>query len=376
MFNPERLKLARERRKLTQKAFALALGWDPKTINRYESGEVEPAPPYIVAMAEYLAFPVNFFLGADVDPPVEDAISFRALRAMPARDRHAAIAAGAFAFMVSDWVERRFELPVADVPEFKESGDPETAARMVRELWLLGEKPIRNVVHLLEAKGVRVFSLREEAECVDAFSTWRRNVPFIYLSSAKTAERSRFDAAHELGHLVLHRHGGPQGGRVAEDQANRFASAFLMSRADVLARLPRVHTLSQIVEGKRRWGVSVAALNYRLHQLGVTSDWQFRTFCIQINERFRRLEPHAMARETSQVWEKVFGELRGEGVGKHTIARDLALPVVEVENLVFRLTNMQSIDGAAASSSGKSRAKLTLVPPTEETILERAAAER
>ncbi len=360
MFNPARLTLARRRRKYTKKGLAEALGLDQKTVIRYESGEVEPPAQVIHQLAGVLAFPNSFFFGTDIDEPMADAVSFRALRTIPARDRDAAVAAGALAYLVANWVDARFELPSAAMPEYKEASDPESAARTLRQEWGLGERPIRNMVHLLEAKGVRVFSLRDEARAVDAFSMWRRDVPFVFLSSAKTAERSRFDAAHELGHLVLHRHGGP-GGRVAEDQANHFGSAFLMPRSDVLARLPRLHRLDQIVHAKQRWGVSVAALNYRLHQLGVTSEWQYRTFCIQINERrFHVTEPQPMIREMSQVWEKVFAALKGEGIGKHTIARDVALPVSELENLLFMLTRMQGIEGTGAVVSAP-RGKLSLV---------------
>jgi hypothetical protein len=47
--------------------------------------------------------------------------------------------------------------------------------------------------------------------------------------------RGRFDAAHELGHLVMHGHERPLPGPEAEREANQFASAFLMPRADVVA---------------------------------------------------------------------------------------------------------------------------------------------
>ena len=92
----------------------------------------------------------------------------------------------------------------------------------------------------------------------------------MFLNMQKTAERSRFDAAHELGHLVLHRHGGPSG-REAEDQANQFAAEFLMPSADVMAVIPRISKLNQIVQAKTRWGVSVQALTYRLHRLDTTA---------------------------------------------------------------------------------------------------------
>src|SRR5438094_162699 len=81
-------------------------------------------------------------------------------------------------------------------------------------------------------------ALAIDAKEVDAFSMWHGETPFVFLNTKKSCERSRFDAAHELGHLVLHRHGVPQG-QQAEAEANAFASAFLMPRASVLAMAPR-----------------------------------------------------------------------------------------------------------------------------------------
>jgi Zn-dependent peptidase ImmA (M78 family)/DNA-binding XRE family transcriptional regulator len=360
MFNHMRLSLARRRRKLTKKALAEALGCDQKTIIRYESGFAVPPLDSMAALANVLQFPMSFFVGADIDEPTQESASFRSLSTMPARDRDAALAAGAFAFMLGDWVAERFSLPPHDLIDFKEDLDPEAAARMLRQKWDLGERPIRSMVHLLEAKGVRVFSLAENTREVDAFAMWRRDTPYIFLNTTKTSERSRFDSAHELGHLVLHKHGGPQGGRIVEEQANQFASAFLMPEAEVRAKLPRIYSLNQIIEGKKYWKVSVAALNYRLHKLGITTDWQYRTFCIQIGEKFRQSEPYSIPRESSIVWEKVLDALRAEGIGKQRIAEELALPVFEIENLFFRLTNMQSIDGDGSCKS-KSTANLKIV---------------
>lgn len=374
MFNPARLTLARHRRRLTKKALAEALRFDPKTIIRYEAGEQVPSRESLHAIAEHLGFSIGFFDGADVDEMPVEAASFRSLKSMSARDRDAALAAGSIAFLFDDWVAARFDLPKPDLPDLKEDLDPENAANLLRQQWGLGHRPVANMVHLLEAKGVRVFSLAENTKTVDAFSMWRRTSPYVFLNTFKTSERSRFDAAHELGHLVLHKHGGPydsgpetddgaythEPGPDAEHQANRFASAFLMPRADVLARLPRANSLNQLVQAKRIWGVSASALNYRLHKLGAISDWQYRTFNIQISQNYKQQEPNGLPRETSAVWEKVFAMLRAERITKNSVAETLALPTSELENLVFGLARMQSIDGTGQEASAR-RANLKLV---------------
>ena len=272
-----------------------------------------PLSENIDALVRVLNFPEKFFEGSDLDELSTGAASFRSLSTMPARDRDAALAAGALAFILSDWVDQLFKLPANDLLDLKEDIDPHAAARYLRQKWGLGERPVRNMVHLLETKGVRVFSLAENTRAVDAFSLWRRDVPYIFLNTTKTSERSRFDAAHELAHLILHRHGGAaSGGRASEDQANQFASAFLMPEAQVRAKLPRVYSLNEIVQGKKFWGVSVSALNYRLRKLEITSDWQYRTFCIQIMQKYAQSEPYGLKRERSSIWEKVFASLRSD----------------------------------------------------------------
>jgi len=196
------------------------------------------------------------------------------------------------------------------------------------------------MVKLLESKGVRVFSLSENTKAVDAFSCWRNDTPYIFLNTFKSAERSRFDAAHELGHLVLHKHGGPRPTRAAEQEANSFASSFLMPSADVNARIPYVSALDQLVTAKRHWRVSVAALTYRIHKLGKISDWQYRHLCIQMSKRgYMDAEPNSIEREESVVWKKVFSDLWTLKVTKADIAKSLFLPADEIENLVFGLTS-------------------------------------
>ena len=261
-------------------------------------------------------------------------VSFRSQTAMSASFRDAALSAGALGFLVSNWIEERFCLPEVQVPDLHLL-DPENAARSLRADWGLGEQPISNMIHLLESHGVRVFSLAENSVRVNAFSLWRDGVPFVFLNTIKSAESSRFDAAHELGHLVLHQDGKTTG-REAEDQANRFASAFLMPRGDVLAHVAEVYSLDQLIRLKQRWKVSLAALNYRLHRVGITSDWRNRDLCIQIaREGYHRNEPASIERERSMVWEKILRLLWAERKTLRAIADDLALPESEVSALIY-----------------------------------------
>lgn len=333
MFNPDRLELARKRRRLTAKALAERAAISPVTLSRIVNRQQAPDESTVAALVAALGYPESFFLRDDPDRIDTAAASFRSLTSMSARERDAALSAGVLAYELMDWVSARFTLPEPDLIDLGHERDPAAAARMLRQYWSIGEKPIGHMIRLLESKGVRVFSLAEDTRNVDAFSCWRDNQPFVFLNTFKSTERSRFDAAHELGHLVLHRHGGPQG-REAEMEANQFASAFLMPHADLVSAIPYVSSIEQILRAKKRWGVAAVALAYRLNKLGLMTEWQY----IQVNRRYRSAEPDGLPPETSSIWQMVLQELWKEGLPRGAIAARLDIPEEELGSLLFGLT--------------------------------------
>jgi Zn-dependent peptidase ImmA (M78 family)/DNA-binding XRE family transcriptional regulator len=357
MFNSARLRIARYRAGLTKSQLADAARVSRVMIHKYEADQADPSSGRVAELARVVGYPVEFFTAGPVDEPNVETASFRSMSHMIAGNRDAALAAGSLAFLLGDWVEGLFELPESNLVDLSAEASPENAAQALRQHWGLGERPIKNLVHLLESKGVRVFSLVEQTRSVDAFSMWRNNTPYVFLNTIKSAEHNRQDAAHELGHLVLHRHGGPKG-RGVEDEANQFASALLMPDADVRATMPVTYDVRQILSKKLRWRVSAFSLTYRLNRLKLISEWQYRQFCIQLSQQgYRTSEPDGIERERSAVWEKVFNGLRSEHITKHHIARDLHIPVTEIDKLVFGLANMISYegDGTGGTPMGKLR---------------------
>lgn len=338
MFNPLRLSLARKRRRLTAKLLAEKTGLAQDTISRLEAGSHEPDQSTVAKFVLVLGYPTDFFY--DVDPEDIDtgAVSFRSFSKMSARERDAAIAAGSLGLQLSAWVEDRFSLPAPNLLDLSYETDPEAAAFSIRQFWGLGERPIGNLLALLETNGVRIFSLSENTASVNAFSFWRDSKPFVFLNNFKTAESSIFDAAHELGHLVMHKHGDPKETRSAEREADRFASAFLMPARDVKARISRLVTIETVLRAKFRWRVSAMAMAYRLNTLRLVSDWQYKSICIELGKRGYRLgEPNGIERETSSIWYKVLTQLWSEKTTKNDIANDLHLPIDELEGLIWNL---------------------------------------
>jgi Zn-dependent peptidase ImmA (M78 family) len=360
--NPSRLELARRRRGKTKGDLAAEVRVSPRMLSDYLRGEKSPSERTLQHLSAALEFPVAFFYGSDVEEPLLDGVSFRSLSTMTARQRDQATGAAAIALRFDDWLRERFELPVPDLQRLR-SVDPESAAETVREAWGLGQRRAPDMVHLLEAHGVRVFSLAQECAEVDAFSFWRGEIPYIFLNTQKTGERSRMDAAHELGHLVMHAHGGPEG-RIAEREAQGFAAAFLMPRRSVLADAPRGATVPQILKAKRRWNVAAMNLAYRMRALGLLTEWQARSAYIELTRRgYRDGEPGGIERETSQILPKVFATLREEGITRGEIARSLALPLSELGRLAFGLSL------AAADGTGSETPPLSGPPPAERPAL-------
>ncbi|SFB46884.1 Zn-dependent peptidase ImmA, M78 family [Pseudomonas simiae] len=382
MFNSQRFALARRRRGMKKRELATLIGVTERSVSGYESGTQEPEQGTLSKIASALRFPEAFFFGDDPEVPTPDVASFRSLSKMSASLRDSALGAGAIALLLNDWLESRFDLPAADLPDLgSERGaltsndeslrlvglptnqGPEVVAEMLRAQWGLGDHPIKNMILLLESKGVRVYSLAIDAKEVDAFSMWSGGRPFMFLNTFKSAERCRFDAAHELGHLVMHQHAHPQGPDL-EREANAFASAFLMPRASILSQAPRSVTLNSLIKFKKIWGVSVAALNYRLHSLGLATDWTYRTLCIQVSqEGYRSNEPAPLAHERSVVLEKIFAALRAEGIGKADVAGQLAIFSDEINELTFglMLNVLKGSSQRSPDSEKLSTAKLRLV---------------
>lgn len=345
MFNPERVGLARRRLGLTKVALADSLGVDRKTIQRFEAGDYDLPIKAQDRLIQLSGFPREFFKKGTPEYPDPKAVSFRSLRSLTAGSRDAALAVAALAFEFDGYILSRYQPPQHDLtPERGVS--PTKAALTLRAQWGIGTRPIGNMINLLEAHGVRVFTLAEETRHLDAYSFWRNDKPYIFLNTLKTAEGSRFDAAHELGHLILHRHRGSAHIN-AEVEADAFASAFLMPKEGLIAEVPVVRSLKTIIAKKRRWGVSAAALAYALHKLGRITDWHYRGYCIELGKMGRDVEPDPMPRETSQVWAKVLTDLWRQGMPLSRLADRLAIPQRELNSLLFGIASVLRADEQA-----------------------------
>ncbi len=296
LFDGDRLRQARLFQGWRKVEVARALGLTPAVVTQYEQGRTRPSAATLAALSLHLGFPPEFFeRGRPAVRIDQGQTHFRRLRSTSKLDRDRLVVRLELLAELLGRIEEHVRLPAVSVPSLEvdpDGGDQaiEAAAAEVRGDWQLGDGPIDHVVRLLEAKGVVVVRPRLGTGDVDAFSTWAAGRPLIVLASDKLdAARSRFDAAHELGHLVMH-HDAEPGRQALERQAQRFAAAFLMPAQAISPEFPRRMNWLAYLELKLRWRVSLQALLYRARGLGVLSPDAYKRAQVQLSVKWGRVQ--------------------------------------------------------------------------------------
>lgn len=336
VFDPSRLKLAREARGLKQNELALRLGVQPAAVSQYEHGRSRPSAPTLTAIGLALHFPVSFF--ARVEGRRAPHSFFRSLRSTTVTDRKQAEATTELLFELAMALERHVHLPVLDLPNMPltNGASPEDMAAKIRDHWGIQAGPIRNMVRLLEQRGVIVARTLRGSDDVDAFSRPFHSRPVVVLAAdKKDRARSRFDAAHELGHLIMHREDAGIVKQV-ESEAHAFASELLMPADEIRNQLPVRLDWDRLVKLKFRWGVSIKALLMRARSLAVMPESTYvRAMKLYSSKGWSKGEPGDLGPpETPRLLQKAAEVVYGSGVTSTQLADEAKLTVSEVDRLL------------------------------------------
>lgn len=348
-----RLREAREARGLSGASLADMLGVSRQAIALYENDERSPSPEMVGRMSTALNLPQPFFLR----PVVEDhatTIFFRSRVSATKNARKKARTRRKWLDEITQYIAQSIELPSVNFPPCDFPADPtkisnddiERVATNVRRFWRLGDGPISDVTLLVENNGAIIAREPFDDEKVDAHSGWAADIPFIILSADKhSAVRSRFDVAHELGHLVLHRNvddarleNRKADLKLTENQADRFAGAFLLPHATFANDLS-LPTLEALVALKPKWKVSVASMIMRAKHLGLISLERVDRLWISYGRRkWHGNEPYddQLPVERPRLLSLAFDLALGERV----IARDETL-----DDLAFAPSDIESLVG-------------------------------
>jgi len=204
------------------------------------------------------------------------------------------------------------------------------------------------VTWLLENHGAIVVRQALCAKTLDAFSCWSNGgtpTPYFVLGAEKMcAVRSRFDAAHELGHMVLHRNIDESRLRnsaffkQAERQANDFAAAFLLPEDGFTQEVDFAPNLEMLVALKSKWRVSIAAMVMRLRHLGLISAEREERLFINIGRRrWRTEEPldDELEIEEPKLLQKVLEILISKNmINEQSLTIDLGLSIEDIERTI------------------------------------------
>lgn len=301
--NSEILTLLREARGLTQGELAAKSGVAQPTLSKYEHDLIQPSEEHVVLLATALRVPSRLLTRSDSFHPVGSVCLFHRKReSTSVRDARRLSALVNWRLMHLKAMLRGMELlpaqttdfPRYDVPEY---GTPEEVAELVRRSLRIPAGPIKNLVAMIERAGGIVASFNFETTKVDAMSAWETTLPPVFfVNDVMPWDRIRMSLAHEIGHMIMHRNANAD----QEDQANRFASAFLMPEQDIRDELRDIDlpTASAL---KPYWRVSMQALIYRAYRLNQISESKYRRLFTQLSKLgYRTREPNPIAREEAE----------------------------------------------------------------------------
>lgn len=337
--NHEMIVLAREIRGMTQTELSkLAPSVSQGNLSRMEKGKLSISDNALEEISQALNFPKTFFYQNSVRTPISN-FYYRKRVTIPKKQLSKLEATMDLIRISLDQLFADIELPPLKIPHFDiEWGiSPEEAARKVRSYLNLGRGPVKNLVNILERNGVVIFTLESESDKFDGITLFTdEQQVIIFLNENLPNDRKRFTLAHELGHLALHLRVpfDERSDNEIEEEANRFASEFLMPELDIRNDLAGL-TLSSLGSLKSYWQVSMKSLVYRAKTLRVISESRAKNLYIELSRLgYVTNEPGFVEFDTPKIIKKAIQLLNAElNFKNEEIAANLSLPIQDFMTL-------------------------------------------
>ena len=302
-FNASRLVDARMYNNITGEDLAQKIGVKKQAISQFENKKAFPEFDTACKISEALHFPIQYFYEEDI-PVLQGNTYFRALFTSNKRELSSQKIKTRYVAQIYGTLARYVDFRPYNIPFFEDTTDIPKLAQQLRDYWGLGQDPIPDMVGLMERNGIIMSEFATDSKKIDAFSQYGEinGIPYrcIVLGTEKGSfVRRQFSCAHELGHIIMHEKFedlndiSREDFRRREDEANTFASEFLLPREAFLVDLQyHANKLNRYVELKRKWRVSIAAMIIRAHDLHAISDYQYQYLMRQISQNgWRQVEP-------------------------------------------------------------------------------------
>lgn len=287
---PSKIREARTARGLSLAELSKMIGVSSQAISQYEKGIIAPSSTVLMKMVDELNFPIGFFCDDTKDSITNEIVYFRSNKNITNKLKDACKVRISWIKKTYNFINSYFELPNVDLPQFDDFDIDaidetviEEIALKLRKHWSLGQAPIGNFTDLLQEKGFIITKLQIGTKKIDAFSTWDNEVPYIFIGNEKnSACRLRFDLAHELGHLIMHKNIDEKEAKNdknlynrMEFQANYFAGAFLLP-LESFDREVISSSIDNFIMLKSKWNVSIGAMIKRCQSANILTDNQIR----------------------------------------------------------------------------------------------------
>lgn len=286
----KRLKSARIMKGLSMDALCDVMGHivSKQSLSKYENAKMLPDSTVLIALSKALEVSVDYlFRPYKIEMP---SIEFRKKSKLKVSEVES------IKEKVRDRIERYFEIEnMLDInSDFKvdfsnitvqRAEDVKSLAHRLRREWNLGEDAIGNMISTLEDNEVKIIELNVSTEFDGLSGYVNRSFPIIVLNNNFTAERKRFTALHELGHLLLN-FDPSLSQNDKEKYCNIFANEMLIPGNQFIRQLGAARkdiSLQELIPIQKQFGISIDALMYKAKELNVISEQRYRTYCIKKN---------------------------------------------------------------------------------------------
>lgn len=308
-------------------------------ISKYEKGQMLPSSDVLIELARALRVKPDFFFrpsGAEIKQ-----VAFRKRRKLGIKEinsiRERVVHSMERYLEIEDilQISSSFNNPLSgrcmQTPE-----DIEEAALHLLSAWKLGIHAIPNVIALLEDKEIKVVEV-DAPDSFDGLSGWANgSVPVVVVNRTFGAERKRFTALHELGHLLLEFWPKLSENEI-EKYCHQFAGALLMPRETFLAEVggPRRRGISmpELIAIKESYGISVQAIMARALSLKVIDEAQFRRFRVHIS---RNRSEEGLGRFLGKEQSDRFMQLVYRAASEEVISLSKAANLLDLKLAEFR----------------------------------------
>lgn len=272
-------------------------GISRKSLSDIEKGAIEqPRASTVRQIAQVLKVSMGELYQ---EVPELKSVRFRMNKTTPRNRKERALVL----FNLSRWIEDyRFladELNLFSENLLKKvkSTDPVEAAFQLRKVLKIEmDEPVYDMAGLLEKAGVKLHLFESVMDKLFGLSVGEENggpVVSVNIGGHISVERQIFTAAHELGHLVLHK-----GAYVSdmfeeneeeEGEANRFASYFLMPHEEFITQLEKcqgLHWVDIVLKVKRYFNVSYKTVLMRLVDSNLADKDIYRQFAMAMKKEY------------------------------------------------------------------------------------------